>query len=1106
LMKRYQYGSNNTLTAVIDENGAQFAGWEYNSGAKAIKSFRGIDQETVEILSSTAPAGFTYDQKRNVKVVNALGKQTTYHFENRGGKWKVNRVEGHAKGSCLAANQNYTYDENGFQDTVSDWEGNVTDYDYDKYGILNKVTEARSTSQERVTEYTWNALLNKPLTIKKENLKHQFDYNARGLLSNHVTTELSGEGRSRATSYDYTYHTNGLIKTKVIDGPRVDVSDITTIEYSSRGYVSKITNALGHTTLFSNHNIFGQPALITRPDGSINRYSYHPRGWLLKSELDIYGDKRTTIYSYDKAGQLIKLTKPDASIFKFSYDSAHRLASVTNTDNESKVYTYDAASNLTQESIKHWVRKMEICGGGGGVIPRSMDSIRGVPDLCEVAKFETVKAEKKTYDALSRLTSIIQGIGEDSTQSGDTHSSHNNQIVSRLTYDKNNQPSTVSDGKGLVTEKYYDALGRVYKERDRNGKITQYWYGFNDRIIKVKDPRGLDTHYTYNGFGDLIKLESPDTGVTHFGYDSAGNLISKTDANGIISSFTYDAINRIKNEVIGNISRSHSYDSNRKGYLYRKTDEAGTHTFTFNAHGELVKRIESLSGLTLTTEWKYNKAGKVSEIIHPNGMKVFNHFDSQGRLKQVASNGTTVVKNIQYKPFGPVDYLQFGNNLARFYNRDNRYRIKRIMSGSIINLAYTYDNNSNITQIDDSYIPAATRYKAYTYDKIDRLSSTNDYGEYHNYNYDANSNRLMKGNTSYTISGTSNRLLDYKTPQVTSFSYDNNGNITRSGYSYFFYNDANRLSKYTKGAMSAEYTYNSLGQRVVKSVKGNKTWFSYDIDGKLLYERNGSTHKSYIYRNKELVGLTINNVVYLVHADHQSRPQIVTDMNNNVKWEATNKAFDRQVRLNLIGDLNIGFPGQYYDAEKDSWYNYFRDYDPRIGRYLQSDPIGLNGGINTYSYVQSNPVNYADPLGLEKCMCPHNPGKNETKKSTPKDVVGRNTIRPISAEQAKRLNLEATTQAQLNFAYAAGIGDVALGAYLLSAPLSGGASLAIGGVYTLGSVVVGSKISVENYLEGYSYANQTHTHGAHSYTKQLSWDRKGNFLGAKLISGGCWNN
>jgi RHS repeat-associated protein len=113
------------------------------------------------------------------------------------------------------------------------------------------------------------------------------------------------------------------------------------------------------------------------------------------------------------------------------------------------------------------------------------------------------------------------------------------------------------------------------------------------------------------------------------------------------------------------------------------------------------------------------------------------------------------------------------------------------------------------------------------------------------------------------------------------------------------------------------------------------------------------------------------SLVYL-HADHLNTPRIATDETGKVIWRnlPTTEPFGNSpVEEDPDNDgiaftLNLRFPGQYYDKEVNTHYNYFRDYDPSTGRYVQSDPIGLAGGLNTYSYVGGNPVWDFDNDGL----------------------------------------------------------------------------------------------------------------------------------------------
>jgi RHS repeat-associated protein len=126
------------------------------------------------------------------------------------------------------------------------------------------------------------------------------------------------------------------------------------------------------------------------------------------------------------------------------------------------------------------------------------------------------------------------------------------------------------------------------------------------------------------------------------------------------------------------------------------------------------------------------------------------------------------------------------------------------------------------------------------------------------------------------------------------------------------------------------------------------------------------------------VVITINTGVaqaYFIHSDHLNTPRTITDTSGAVVWQWDNSDPFGNNAANenpgAAGQFNfpLRFPGQYFDKETNTHYNINRDYDPSTGRYIESDPIGLRGGINTYAYALSNPLKYIDPNGLEVQVC-----------------------------------------------------------------------------------------------------------------------------------------
>ena len=177
------------------------------------------------------------------------------------------------------------------------------------------------------------------------------------------------------------------------------------------------------------------------------------------------------------------------------------------------------------------------------------------------------------------------------------------------------------------------------------------------------------------------------------------------------------------------------------------------------------------------------------------------------------------------------------------------------------------------------------------------------------------------------------------------------------------------IQRAATGERQAAYRYNALGERVRK-LGTSVTYYHYDLEGRLLAETDagGQTRAEYLYLGNAPLALSRSGQLYYYHNDHLGTPQKLTDGAGQVVWSASYRAFgEASIGVEYVTQ-NLRFPGQYYDEESGLHYNYFRYYDPSLGRYIQSDPIGLQGGLNTYTYVLNNPLKFIDPTGLSTAV------------------------------------------------------------------------------------------------------------------------------------------
>jgi len=530
---------------------------------------------------------------------------------------------------------------------------------------------------------------------------------------------------------------------------------------------------------------------------------------------------------------------------------------------------------------------------------------------------------------------------------------------------------------------------------DANGNTHRFDYDKLDRMVKETRPLGQRISYAYDAVGNLTQVTDPLGQVKKYTYDAANRRIKEDHYPSTGSgqapvaavktiSYSYNTLDRLTGYTDGTTTGTYTYDTKQ----LRQIGESITYASTSTAQ----------AGFTLASSTAYNALGQKASQTYPDGATYTYSYDANNQLSIVdlpQGSGSITLNNYLWSvpsqitlPGGTVRTLQYDGLL-----RLKTLAVKDPGQSQVMSYQYGYDLTGNI--VSKATEQSTTNYNYDTLDHLTGATYTNSSQTNETYIYDPLANRVTDSKTAAAnwVYNANNQLIQAGSIRYT---YDENGNTlsqtdannpanTRS----YVYDTDNRLIEVhdASNAIVATYRYDPFGRRISKTLnngsQSNTTYYFYSAEGLIAEaDSNGQLTKSYgyapgstfstnpLWMKVPASGTQTAATYYTYQNDHLGTPMKLLNQSGVTVWSATYDAFGRAtVDSASTVSNNLRYPGQYEDAESGLHYNWNRYYDPQIGRYVTSDPIGLWGGINTYLYGDANPVSKIDPLGLATFMC-----------------------------------------------------------------------------------------------------------------------------------------
>jgi RHS repeat-associated protein len=649
---------------------------------------------------------------------------------------------------------------------------------------------------------------------------------------------------------------------------------------------------------------------------------------------------------------------PSAYTSATRYDLAHRVTGTIAPDPDGAGplhyaavrNTYDAAGRLTRvekgELVSWQSETIAPASWSGFTVFSQVDTVYDVMDrkIQDIASAggTIYSVTQYSYDSMGRLQCTAERMNP---------AAYSNLPTSACT------PGTEGSGAGdygpdRITQNSYDYDGHLLSVQKAVGTplvqtYAAYTYDGSGKQLTVTDANGNEAGYTYDGFERLAQWNFPDKTTTHtisptdyeaYTYDADDNRLSLRKRDGQTISYTYDALNRMTIKTVpagGQANVYYGYDAWGRQLYARYGSATGTGiSNTYDGFGRLISTASNMDGTTRTLGYQYDADNNRTRVTYPDSnywTYVYDGLDRVQAINEINGSVTTQVAAFAYDP------------------------MERRLSDArgAVTQTYGYDGASRLNSLSHDLAGTADDVSwTLGYNPADQIINTARSNDLYAYAYTATSKAYMV-----------NGLNQYTTAGGATLAYDANGNITSDGTTTYGYDVENRLITASNGTT---LDYDPMGRLWRVTSPTTLTTFIYDGDA-LVEERNGSGTllRRYVHGNGE-----DDPLLWYEGAGLTDRRGMTVDHQGSIAAIANSAGtliqIDSYDEYGVPGVSNIGrfqYTGQAWIPELGIYYYKARMYSSRLGRFLQTDPVGYKDQVNLYEYVGDDPVDNDDPSG-----------------------------------------------------------------------------------------------------------------------------------------------